>query len=377
MVPRLMKVSQLVFFGLGAQLTNCYGQLVLVLGREPDYLCDNNPQKWGKPFLGKLPISPEQLKHLAAQYSELAVVVTIRKYEPIVDQLQAMGIQNVFVACFDRSYDIVFAVKKPASLVMFKDSQGQERLFRDQWTLITGSNRGIGKVIAETMAQLGSNLILHARTTQATADVAHMCRQKGAQVKTISADFGDIKQVEDMLERLDQAYPPVDILFNNAGICHPNTLENPWHVYPSDNMRHYTVNTVAPMLLCGRLIPKMIARGFGRIINISSTLERDHRCVAYACSKAALNKFVYDTSPALRNTGVSMCLVCPGHVRTNMGGREAPHDVKSVIPGVLLGAVMGDEMNGRWIIAQDFAGLSLHQALEKARWYYGLEQKHK
>ena len=92
--------------------------------------------------------------------------------------------------------------------------------------------------------------------------------------------------------------------------------------------------------------------------------------MAYACSKAALNKFVHDLAPSLEGTGVMMSLVCPGYVRSDMGGPNAPHPVESVIPGVLLGAVLDKDINGRWIIAQDYAGLDLATAKEKAKFYY-------
>ena len=108
-----------------------------------------------------------------------------------------------------------------------------------------------------------------------------------------------------------------------------------------DYLKHYAVNTVAPIRICYRLIPPMIKRGFGRVINISSTIQKRPGEMAYACSKAALSKFVHDMAPGLEGTGVMMSLVCPGYVRSDMGGPNAPHRVESVIPGALLGALTG------------------------------------
>ena len=95
----------------------------------------------------------------------------------------------------------------------------------------------------------------------------------------------------------------------------------------------------------------------------------------YACSKAALNKFVFDLAPSLKGTGVMISCVCPGHVRTDMGGSNAPHPVENVIPGALLGALMDGDVNGRWFIAQDYAGMDLTAAMNKAKFYYGQKQE--
>ena len=95
--------------------------------------------------------------------------------------------------------------------------------------------------------------------------------------------------------------------------------------------------------------------------------------MAYACSKAALNKFVHDLAPSLHGTGVMMSLVCPGYVRSDMGGPNAPHPVESVIPGALLGAFLDEDVNSRWFIAQDYTGLDLTTAMQRAKFYYGHE----
>jgi hypothetical protein len=70
-----------------------------------------------------------------------------------------------------------------------------------------------------------------------------------------------------------------------------------------------------------------------------------------------------------------MSLVCPGYVRSGMGGPNAPHPVESVIPGALLGALLDGDINGRWFIAQDYAGLDLPTAMKKAKFYYGQEKE--
>lgn len=357
----------LVLFGLGVQFRDCYQQLLPWLGREPDFLCDNAPEKWGSRFFGKKCIPPAQLCALG---QDTDVVITIRKYEEVYRQLCEMGLKNIFVACFDRSYDFVHSIKS----LRIDQAAGNEQPFdspvRGKWTLVTGAARGIGRQIALAMAELGANIIAHSRDIAHTEEVVKACSASGAQVIPIGAELGNPAELEGMLDRLENDIPPVDIVFNNAGISLSGSPA-PGGISYQDFLAHYTVNAIAPIHISYRLIPGMINRGYGRIINISSTIQKKPGEMAYACSKAALSKFVHDLAPSLQHTGVMISLVCPGHVRSDMGGANAPHSVESVVPGAVLGALMDEDVNGCWFIAQDYAGLSWRAAIERAKFYYG------
>ena len=357
------------FFGLGVQFQDCYRQLVLSLGREPNFLCDNSPEKWGKEFFGKKCVSPAELPGLG---EDLAVVITIRKYEDIYRQLSEIGLKNIYLACFDRGYDLVHSVKNLKKDQFPCTQKLTENSVRGKWTLVTGAARGIGRLIAVEMAKLGSNIIAHSRQIAHTKEVIAACAAFNVKGMPIAAELSNLAELDEMLEKLAYSFPPIDIIFNNAAISLP-CGSNPWHISPRDYLTHYTVNTIAPIQICYRLIPPMIRRGFGRVINISSTIQRRPGEMAYACSKAALNKYVHDLSPSLQGTGVMISLVCPGYVRSDMGGVNAPYPVESVIPGALLGALLGGDINGRWFMAQDFAGLDLSAAMRKAIFYHAQE----
>lgn len=366
---RLNDAQYLCLFGLGVQLQDCYRQIVLSLGREPDFLCDNAPEKWGHEFFGKRCLSPAELSELGENTS---VVITIRKYEDVYRQLFEMGLKNISVACFDRSYDVVHSIKGLGSELLASYVEPSQTPVQGKWTLVTGASRGIGRQIALAMAKLGSNIIAHSRRVAHTEELVDECSALGAQVKPIAAELGNVAELEEMLENLEHLFPPIDIVFNNAAISLP-CGSDPWSISSEDYLKHYAVNTVAPIRICYRLVPRMIKRGFGRVINISSTIQGRPGEMAYACSKAALSKFVNDLAPSLQGTGVMMSLVCPGYVRSDMGGPNAPHCVESVLPGALLGALMDGDINGRWFIAQDYAGLSLSAAMARAKFYYGQE----
>lgn len=356
----------LVLFGLGVQFHDCYRQLLLSLGREPDFLCDNAPEKWGRHFFGKKCISSTELVRLG---EDTAIVITVRRYEDIYRQLCDMGFKNISVACFDRAYDVVHSLKDLQINQPAGDEGPSVNQVRDKWTLVTGAARGIGRQIALAMAKLGSNIIAHSRHISHTEELLKACCTLGVHAKPIAAELGNPAELEGMLDRLVDRFPPIDIVYNNAGISLP-CGSDPWNLSIDDFLAHYAVNTIAPARICYRLIPPMIRRGFGRVVNISSTIQKRPGEMAYACSKAALSKFVHDLAPSLHDTGVMISLVCPGYVRSDMGGINAPHSLESVIPGALLGALLDGDVNGRWFIAQDYAGLSLPAAIERAKFYY-------
>lgn len=112
---------------------------------------------------------------------------------------------------------------------------------------------------------------------------------------------------------------------------------------------------IAPICITYRVLPRMRARGFGRIIQLTSGIQDQPQLMAYAASKAALDKFVRDTVPSLRKTGVLMNLLDPGWLRTDLGGPNAPGAVESVLPGALVPALVDGEVHGVFFRAQDFA----------------------
>jgi 3-oxoacyl-[acyl-carrier protein] reductase len=354
-------------FGIGALLNDCYDQLVLSLPKEPDFFCDNSREKWGATFFDKKCISPSELGKMG---SGTMVIITVRNYEHIYEQLTKLGFKDIFVCCYDRGYNTIRAIKRVEGDQL--SVPGQENYFvpvQDKWTLITGAARGVGYQIALEMAKLGSNIVAHSRSVSHVEKLVAACSGLGVHVVPIAAEFSDLTEVEAMLSQLEQSVPHVDIVFNNAAVS-PSWPLGFWSAPSQDYLATYVINTAAPIHICQQLIPSMIQRGFGRVINVSSTIQQRPCEMAYACSKAALDKFVYDLAPSLQNTGVMLTLLDPGWLRSDMGGTDAPHPVESVIPGALLGALLDGDINGRWFFAQDYAGLSLPAAIKRANFSY-------
>jgi short-subunit dehydrogenase len=133
-----------------------------------------------------------------------------------------------------------------------------------------------------------------------------------------------------------------------------------------DFTQSFMINTIAPAMICYRLLPRMIEKGFGRIINTTSGIQKEPEQAGYSASKAALDKFTKDLGSRLEGTDVMINLSDPGWCRTDLGGPHAPNSIESCIPGSVVGAFADDRRSGRLLSAQAFAGMTLEDAVKKA-----------
>lgn len=229
---------------------------------------------------------------------------------------------------------------------------------KGKWALVTGASRGIGRQVCMGLAKYGCNLILHSRNQSNTASLASELRGGGTEVLQVSAELGDPGQVEEMLTQLLTSGPKVDIVYNNAAV--QIGYREDWLNVPTDEIRQsFEINCTALIRICHRLIPGMIERGWGRVINVTSGVRDQPQLIAYAVSKAAVDKFVADTAEHLKDKGVLMNLMDPGWLRTDLGGPNAPRTVESVLPGALVPVLINDGTVGKLFHAQDWAGKEL------------------
>jgi len=233
-----------------------------------------------------------------------------------------------------------------------------------KWILITGAARGIGKQMALAFAEQGANLILHSRNLEHTKALEEHIKSKGVEAFSVAAELGDSKQRKNLLAEIDSKNLRIEIVCNNAGL-QPPYRENYWEVHEQDYLTSFQVNAIAPISISCHFLPKMLLAGFGRVICTTSGIAGEPEQMAYAAGKAALDKFVKDTASKLRGTDVTLNLLDPGWLRTDLGGPNAPNAVESVIPGAIAAAFASNSVNGKWISAQDYAGLSLEKAVRK------------
>ncbi len=226
--------------------------------------------------------------------------------------------------------------------------------FAGKWALVTGASRGVGHQIALALSREGCNLVLHSRSQEHTERVEAEILAEGGMAVALEARLEDASAVRELARQAQEVSGGVDILYNNAGLMtayHTQWLE----AVPEEYERSFQVNVIAPILLANALLPSMLQRGWGRVVNVTSGIRDEPELQAYACSKAALDKYVLDTAPKLLGTGVTMNLLDPGWLRTDLGGPQAPGAVESVLPGALVPVFATDGKSGVLTRAQEHA----------------------
>jgi short-subunit dehydrogenase len=236
---------------------------------------------------------------------------------------------------------------------------------KGRWALITGASRGVGYQTAIFMAKQGCNLILHSRNLEHTHKVEEEVKALGVDTYCVEAELANNVEVVAMLDEIEAKGTIVDIVFNNAAVQIAYRKDY-WQTPIEDFEMSFQINFISIATICNRLMPKMIERGFGRVINTTSGIKNEPEQAGYAASKAALDKFTKDLASRLEGTNVMINLTDPGWCRTDLGGPNAHHAVETVIPGITVGAFVDDKKSGRFLGAQSFTGMSLEDAVAKA-----------
>jgi short-subunit dehydrogenase len=241
---------------------------------------------------------------------------------------------------------------------------------KGRWALVTGASRGLGRLAAVFLAQRGCNIILHGRRLSHLEQVELEIKRLGVEVLSVEAELKDPLQVEKMLRSIDSACVDVDIVLNNAG--YQIAYRNDYYNTPADDYTvSFLINTTAPMMICYHFLPLMEKRGFGRIVNTTSGIDREPEQAGYSAAKAALDKVTKDLGSKLEGSDVMINLTDPGWCRTDLGGPNAPNSPESAIPGVVLGAFLDDKRSGRIFRAQDYKGMTIEEAVKAVEENYG------
>ena len=212
---------------------------------------------------------------------------------------------------------------------------GDKGKLQGKVALVTGASRGIGEQVALLLARDGADVALCSTEPQGCEQTASAIRALGRRAVAVQADIGTPEGVERVVKAAEQL-GPVEVLVNNAAIAPRVNLDR----MELDVLhRVLAVNLVGPYALCHRLVPPMVSRGYGRVVNVSSisgTLGTPG-FTAYCASKWGLNGFTQALSEELRDSGVFVAAVLPGTVRTRQSAglgfpvRMEPEDVGELI----------------------------------------------
>jgi NAD(P)-dependent dehydrogenase (short-subunit alcohol dehydrogenase family) len=209
-----------------------------------------------------------------------------------------------------------------------------------KWALITGASRGIGQRIAIGLARKQCSLILHARRPDHLLETQKLLEGRSSETLVAAGDLGCDAGVRAVIQSVLVNPGHVDILYNNAAV--QNDWQGIWSIPKSTWEETIQINLLALVALCNAFAPRMVQRGFGRIINVTSGIRDIPQLAPYSVSKAAVDKYTKDLAAELRGANVLVNTLDPGWLRTDMGGPDADYEVDTVLPGALVPALLED-----------------------------------
>jgi 3-oxoacyl-[acyl-carrier protein] reductase len=200
-----------------------------------------------------------------------------------------------------------------------------------QSALVTGASRGIGLAVARRLGQMGARVAICARDAKRLEETSANLRREGIQNLAFVADVSRADQVSTLVENVFRGFGSLDILVNNAGVgrfapVHQFT-EADWDAMLDTNLK-------GVFLVSRAVIPSMISRGRGHIVNISSLAGKNSFAggSVYCASKWGLLGLTYSMAEDLRAHGIRVAAICPGSVNTEFSPHEGKTAAKLLQP---------------------------------------------
>jgi NAD(P)-dependent dehydrogenase (short-subunit alcohol dehydrogenase family) len=220
-----------------------------------------------------------------------------------------------------------------------------DNLMNQKIAVVTGANRGIGFEVCCQLAQKGIHVILTSRDENKGHDARARLTAEGLEVTCHPLEVTDPESIRDLESLIQKDYGRLDILVNNAGVY----LEGRVSLLnvEIDTLR-FTMETnfYGPLFLSRAFIPLMKKKKYGRVVNVSSgggqMANMGRGYPAYKLSKVALNAMTRILADELRGTNILVNTMCPGWVRTDMGGRAAPSSVEEGADTIIWLATLPD-----------------------------------
>lgn len=213
--------------------------------------------------------------------------------------------------------------------------------------VVTGASRGIGLATSKGLAQKGYHVIMTARNISELEVVVNGFKDEGLSVEMFYCDVTNQSSIVELANYIEKKYGHLDILVNNAAILLDRLYQPLNEVSPETLLKTFDTNTVGCYRMMIQLMPLLQKSPMARIVNVSSGAGQlstmQSRLPAYRISKSALNALTCLVSSEFSNDKLKVNSICPGWVKTAIGGDKAPLTLEEGAKGVIWAATLGPD----------------------------------
>jgi len=204
--------------------------------------------------------------------------------------------------------------------------------------LVTGANRGLGLETCRQLLAVGMRVVMTGRNHSLVRRAIDGLGQSSQSVVGVQMDVTSTASIESAHAEVTERFGTIDVLVNNAGVLFSQDGDV-FSISMDGYRKSFETNLFGVIEVCRVFVPPMVARGYGRIVNVSSGAGQFASMAtyapAYSISKTALNAFTLMLAETCRGRGVLANAVDPGWVRTDMGGPSAPRSVEQGVESIV------------------------------------------
>lgn len=211
--------------------------------------------------------------------------------------------------------------------------------FADRVAIVTGGGQGIGLTVARRILEHGGSVAIW-DLDQKLLDALEAEFGRAGRVLPLRADIGDMASVESGVQATLDRFGKIDILINNAAIVGPNA--NTWEYPPEAFMDVVHVGLVGTFFVCRAVVPHMIARGYGRIVNLASVAGKEGNpgAPAYSATKAGVIALTKSLGKELAKYDIAVNAVTPAVAKTTMAMSQEPEFLKMILAKIPRGRML-------------------------------------